>query len=239
MRAARVLNSIVLSGRRLTISGPESAPEPANLLVFHDGQNLEAWRLVETVDALVAEGKIGPTVIAAIDHSGDRRIREFGYGAAGYARFVVREVVPYVRQHYSVSRERSATWMAGSSMGGLVTLYTAASHPDVFGRLFVLSPSVWWNRRSILRDIKRPGILGGIFSRSRGLRSDVDVWLSIGLTEGDTAVLDVRRLRDTLTEIRQGDVSRISYIEDPDGAHSEESWARQIAMALPSGRAPL
>jgi hypothetical protein len=82
-------------------------------------------------------------------------------------------------------------------------------------------------------------MLGGIFSRSKGLRPDVDVWLSIGLTEGDTAVDDVRRLRDTLTDMRQGDVSRIRYFEDPQGAHSEESWARQVAMALPWGRRAL
>jgi enterochelin esterase-like enzyme len=242
MRAARVLNSIVLSGRRLTISEPAGVKTPgsgrANLLIFNQGQKLEAWRLVATRAAPAAAGDNGPTLIAAIDHSGERRIREFGYGAAGYARFIVRDVVPYVRNHYAVSSDRAATWMAGSSMGGLVTLQTAALYPDVFGRLFVLSPSVWWNRRAILRAIKRPGMLGGIFSRSKGLRPDVDVWLSIGLTEGDTAVDDVRRLRDTLTGMRQ-DTSRMKYFEDPGGAHSEESWARQIAMALPSRRAPL
>lgn len=205
------------------------------MLIFHDGQNLDAWRVVETVDALVASGDIPPTVVAAIDHTGERRIREFGYGAAGYARFVVRDVVPYVRAHYPVSRDRSATWMAGSSMGGLVTLHAAALYPDVFGRLFVFSPSVWWNRRTILRAIKRPGILGGIFSRSNGLRADVDVWLSIGLQEGDAAIADVRRLRDTLTDMRQGDVARLRYVEDPDGGHNEASWARQLARALPTG----
>ena len=231
MNAARVLNSIVLSGRRLTISRPE-ASEPANLLIFHDGQNMAAWDAVETVNELAASGEIPPTVLVGIDHTGDRRIREFGYGAAGYARFVVREVVPYIRKHYDVRRDRAATWMAGSSMGGLVTLHTAALYPDVFGRLFVLSPSVWWNRRTILRAIKRPGILGGIFSRSNGLRADVDVWLSIGLNEGQEAVSDTRRLRQTLTEMRHGDASRLQYYEDPDGEHNEASWARQLRRAL-------
>ena len=231
MNAARVLNSIVLSGRRLTISSP-SAPSPSNLLIFHDGQNLGAWRLVETVDALTAAGAIAPTVIVAIDHTGERRIREFGYGAAGYARYVVKDVVPFARDRFDAGLDRHTTWMCGSSMGGLVTLQTAARYPDVFGRLFVLSPSVWWNRREVLRAVKRPGILGGIFSRSTGLRADVDLWLSIGLKEGDAAVADARKLCETLTEMRRGDRSRLTYYEDPDGAHSEECWARQIRMAL-------
>lgn len=231
MNAARVLNSIVLSGRRLTISTPASTPA-TNLLVFHDGQNLDAWRAVETVESLTAAGAIAPTVIVAIDHTGERRIREFGYGAAGYARFVVKDVVPFARERYGAGRDRHTTWMCGSSMGGLVTLQTAARYPDVFGRLFVLSPSVWWNRREVLRAVKRPGILGGIFSRSNGLRADVDVWLSIGLKEGAAAVADARKLRDTLAEMRHGDRSRIRYYEDPDGEHSENCWARQIRMAL-------
>ncbi len=235
MSAARVLNSIVLSGRRLTISSQESTAEPANLLICHDGQNLAEWRTIETVGALVAAGDLAPTIVVAIDHMGERRIREFGHGAAGYARFVVRDVVPYIREHYAVRRDRSATWMAGSSMGGLVTLYIAAFYPDIFGRLFVLSPSVWWNRRAILRAIKRPGILGGMFSRSNGLRADVDVWLSIGLHEGHAAVADARRLRETLTAMRHGDASRLRYYEDPDGGHTENAWARQLGRALATG----
>jgi predicted alpha/beta superfamily hydrolase len=239
MKAARVLNSIVLSGRRLTISTPESPAEHSNLLIFHDGQNLSAWGLVETVDALVAAGTIEPTVIVAIDHLGERRIREFGYGAAAYARFVVRDVVPFARERYHAGLDRRATWMCGSSMGGLVTLQTAARYPDVFGRLFVLSPSVWWNRREVLRAVKRPGILGGIFSRSNGLRADTDIWLSIGLKEGAQAIDDARKLRDTISGMRHGDVSRLWYTEDPAGEHSEDSWARQIAMALPRVAPPV
>ncbi|TAK17519.1 MAG: esterase family protein [Acidobacteria bacterium] len=232
MNAARVLNSIVLCGRRLTISAPDATAEPANLLIIHDGQNLDAWRAVETVAALTASGAIAPTLIAAIDHTGERRIREFGYGAAGYARFVARDVVPYVRGRYAVRRDRMGTWLCGSSMGGLVTLQTAALHTDLFGKLFVLSPSVWWNRRAILRAIRRPGMLGGLFSRSSGLRADADIWLSIGLKEGDTAIADARRLRDTILDMRLGDASRLRYFEDPDGEHSESSWARQLERAL-------
>jgi len=62
--------------------------------------------------------------------------------------------------------------------------------------------------------------------------ADVDLWLSIGLKEGDAAVADTRKLCDTLTEMRRGDRSRLTYYEDPDGAHSEACWARQIRMAL-------
>jgi enterochelin esterase-like enzyme len=236
-----VLHSTVLSGRRLTIYMPADVSSRANVLLLHDGQNLfdagrafahETWHVAETADAMIADGALPPTVIVGIDHAGDRRLREFGHGAASYARFVVRDVLPYVRAEYGLNRERMATALGGSSLGGLVTLQTATLYPDVFGSLLVFSPSVWWNRRSILRNIRRPGKFTRLFSNTHGIRDDVRVWLSIGLQEGQAAVDDVRRLRDVILDMRGGDGSRLRYLEDPDGTHSENSWARQLTIAL-------
>lgn len=240
----------MLSGRRLTIYVPPSsdgapgpqARGPAHVLILHDGQNLfdpersyvhgQTWRVAETADALIASGAMPPTVIVGIDHGGDRRLREFGHGAPSYARFVVRDVLPYVRNQYEVRRDRAGTAMGGSSMGGLVTLQIATLHPDVFGSLLVFSPSVWWNRRSVLRSIRRPGVFTRLFSHGHGIRDDVQMWLSIGLQEGEQAIGDTRRLRDVMLDMRGADASRLRYVEDPDGTHSEASWAALLRQAL-------
>ena len=117
-------------------------------------------------------------------------------------------------------------------MGGLVTLQIASMWPEVFGGLLVLSPSVWWNRRAVLRTIRHPGLLGELFGRSRGLPSSTRVWLSIGTAEGDAAVSDARRLRDTIVAMRRGDQSRLRYVEYSGGTHSEAAWAAQLPDAL-------
>jgi predicted alpha/beta superfamily hydrolase len=246
-----VLHSTVLSGRRLTIYTPP-APLPAHspaplsralpLLLLHDGQNLfeperalagRTWRVAETVEALIEAGAIPPMVIAGIDHTGPNRIREFGDGTT-YGRFVVDEVLPYLRKTYPVRADFDGTWLGGSSMGGLVTMHIAAHYPDVFGRLFVHSPSVWWKRRVILRTIRRPGFFGTLLGRphSRGLNAAARIWLSIGLREGEQAVADARKLRDAILTMRAGDASRLLYVEDPEGTHSEDAWAEQFALAL-------
>ena len=51
---------------------------------------------------------------------------------------------------YRVRRDREATGLGGSSLGGLVTLYLGLRYAQYFGKLAVLSPSVWWNHKSIL-----------------------------------------------------------------------------------------
>jgi enterochelin esterase-like enzyme len=245
------LDSTVLSGRRLTIFVPERVRHAAigsaaaHVLVLHDGQNLfdaarafapgDTWRVAETADALIETGAIPPTVIAGVDHADRQRVREYGAGARAYGHFIVDEVLPYLWDTYRVRRDAAGTAMGGSSMGGLVTLRIASRFPGVFGSLLVLSPSVWWRRRSILQEIHPPRGVRRLVSRSRGLADDVRVWLSIGLQEGEGAVSDVRRLRDVILDARGGDTSRFLYAEDPDGQHAESSWARQLVPALQFG----
>jgi enterochelin esterase-like enzyme len=230
------------SGRRLTIYLPpgfvEDPPVPYPLLVLHDGQNLfeggrayipgEHWRVGETANDLIDAGLVPPVVIVGIDHARKARIREFtptpgsrrlGGDAAEYASLVVDDVLPDVRKQYPVRRDRAGLSLGGSSLGGLVTLYIAAMHAKVFGGLLVMSPSVWWDRRIILRVL-----------RERPIEPDVRVWIDIGLNEGTRALTDARRLRDAIDGPEH--TGAFHYEEDPDGDHSERAWARRLPAAL-------
>lgn len=214
---------------------PEHASrrEPWPLLVLHDGQNLfegdrsfvhgETWRVAETVDALIADGSVQPMVVAGIDHGGDRRAFEYtptagrrgGGGAAAYGRFVMDDVVPFVSENYGTQATGIA--MGGSSLGALAALVTARQFPGRVGRLLLMSPSVWWDRRVVLRRLKRVPVSG----KPR-------VWLDIGLHEGGTNLRNARALRDVLA--RQ--TGALQYLEDPAGAHREVDWARRLPAAL-------
>ena len=209
---------------------------PAPLLILHDGQNLfeperahvpgQHWRVAETADALMATGAIPPVVIAGIDHAGEERGGEMtptpgdhaGAGGAGaYGRFVMGEVVPYLAHEFGVRTDRDGIAMGGASLGGLVTLAIARQFPGRIGRLLVMSPSVWWDNRVILRRLQRVGLA----ARPR-------VWLDIGRREGAHTVTDTRLLRNVLL----WQTSALKYVEDPEGRHSEADWARRLPDAL-------
>lgn len=233
----------MIAGRRVTVHVPDGRPAAGSLplLVLHDGQNLfdgqrayagETWRVAETLDAGIADGTLAPCVVAGIDHAGSRRVQEFGPGASRYGRWLVRELLPVLRTRYGTTAGPEHTWMGGSSMGGLVTLQIASMFPDVFGGLLVFSPSVWWNRRAVLRTIRHPGLLGELFGRSKGLPVSTRVWLSIGTAEGEEAVADARRLRDTIVAMRRGNQSGLRYVEFSGGTHSEAAWAGQWSEAM-------
>jgi enterochelin esterase-like enzyme len=214
----------------------ESRPEPYPLLVLHDGQNLfvsraeargGSWHADETIDRLVARGRIPPVVLLAIDHAEDQRIHEFtpsagidraGGGAAEYAQIVF-EAIEAASGELHVRTDLGGLALGGSSLGGLVTLWMAASYPGRFGKVIAMSPSLWWDRRMMLR-----------YLRQQPIDPATAIWLDAGARERRLVARDTRALRDVFVD--QG-VHRLKYVEDPDGRHDEASWGRRLADALP------
>ncbi len=56
-----------------------------------------------------------------------------------YLGFLVHELKPYVDANYSVLTDRENTVVAGSSMGGLISMYAVCEYPEVFGAAACLS----------------------------------------------------------------------------------------------------
>jgi predicted alpha/beta superfamily hydrolase len=210
------------------------------VLFLHDGQNLfdpetsfikgNYWRVGETADALIASGEIEPLVIVGIYNNGVKRIDEYtpvedrrlgGGKADAYGQMVVDELRPFVAHQYRTLSGPANCGMGGSSLGGLVTLYLGMRYPDVFGKLAVLSPSVWWRDRVILRFVEQ----------LRG-KTGQCIWLDIGTGEGRRALTDARSLKRLLLKKgwRQG--KDLEYREIEGGKHSEYAWADRVGPML-------
>jgi predicted alpha/beta superfamily hydrolase len=56
-----------------------------------------------------------------------------------YLQFLVEEVKTYVDKHYSTDPGREATFVMGSSHGGLISIYALCEYPEVFGGAACLS----------------------------------------------------------------------------------------------------
>ena len=50
-----------------------------------------------------------------------------------YLKFIVEELKPYIDQQYSTHTDQEHTFIAGSSMGGLISMYAICEYPDVLG----------------------------------------------------------------------------------------------------------
>jgi enterochelin esterase-like enzyme len=210
------------------------------ILYLHDGQNLfdgatsfipgMDWHVGQTADEGIEQGRIEPLIIVGIYNAGKQRLSEYtptraprlgGGGANRYAKFLLQEVQPFVKQQYRVREGSESTGIGGSSLGGLVSLYLGLRQPRIFGKIAALSPSVWWNERVILR-----------FAAAAPVQPLPRVWLDTGTREGPRTVDDVERFRDLL--LKKGwQLDRDLHYEIVEGAeHNEAAWARRVGPFL-------
>jgi predicted alpha/beta superfamily hydrolase len=219
--------------------GYDSATRRYPVLYMHDGQNLfdpatafagEEWRVDDTADELIAARTIEPLIIVGIYNTGEHRINEYtpsrdpklGGGQADlYGRMLIEEIKPLIDANYRTLEGPSNTGLAGSSLGGLVTLYLGLQHPGVFGKLAVLSPSVWWNNRAILK----------LIARMRH-KPQVKIWLDMGTCEGGMSLEDTERLRDVLAARGWKESEDLQYSEIEGAMHNESAWAQRVGPML-------
>jgi predicted alpha/beta superfamily hydrolase len=90
--------------------------------------------------------------------------------------------------------------------------------PGFFRGLIVMSPSLWWDRRVVLRHL-----------RKHDLEPLPRTWIDAGRKEGSTVTRDAQELHKLLRRQKPG---AVRYIEDPRGDHSEASWGRRLPDAL-------
>ncbi|MGC1634994.1 MAG: alpha/beta hydrolase-fold protein [Candidatus Acidiferrales bacterium] len=212
------------------------------VLYLEDGQNLfdpatsfipgQYWRVGETADALIAQGAIQPLVIVGIYNTGKQRLAEYtptrdrklgGGKADKYGRLLVETLQPFIESRYRIAQGPANKGLGGSSLGGLLTIYLGMQYPQVFGKLAVLSPSVWWNQRAILKSVATAKLPP---QRPR-------IWLDVGTNEGGTRTVEnVTSLRDALVQKGWQEI-RVLHVEIFPGAqHNESAWAQRVSPFL-------
>jgi len=209
------------------------------VLYLHDGQNLfdpatafggSDWHVRQSADAVIYDGTTEPLIIVGVYNTGKSRIGEYtptkapklgGGRADNYGKFLIQEVLPFIRNTYRTQNDFWRTGIGGSSLGGLVSLYLGLRMPDVFGRIAALSPSVWWNQRVINR-----------FAEAAPVEPRPRVWLDIGTSEGPRIVDDVERFRDILLHKGWQYGKDLHYDRIEGAQHNEAAWAQRVGPFL-------
>jgi predicted alpha/beta superfamily hydrolase len=219
------------------------------VVYMQDGQNLSdpatafagTWELEATLARLASRG-IEP-IIVGVHHGGERRLPEYspftdgrhggGEGEA-YLAFLVDSLKSRIDRTFRTDRRRDSNAVAGSSMGGLISLYAYFRYPAVFGRAAAMSPSIWFGQGRVLDYI----------AASKAPRGRL--YVDVGTLEGASTLRDARSLGRLL--VRQGfhrrrrtggrglrgevDKPVLRYVEDRGGRHNEAHWARRLEHAL-------
>lgn len=157
--------------------------DSCDVVYMHDGQmlfdatttwNRQEWQVDDIFGRLIAQDSIRKCIVVGIDNT-DKRLDEYfpaktcqfvppdsregkelkDFLGDAYLRFLVEEVKPFIDEHYKPLTNREHTFLMGSSMGGLISLYGLCEYPQVFGgaacmsshlslaHLPVFDPKVW------------------------------------------------------------------------------------------------
>jgi predicted alpha/beta superfamily hydrolase len=214
------------------------------VVYMHDGQNVfdgmtsyipnQEWRADETAESLINAGIIEPMIIVAIENGGAERGNEFlptkfkmgnsevGGKADLYGKMLIDEIMPIINDRYRTKLGPSNTGLIGSSFGGVVSSYLGITRPDVFGRLGVLSPSVWVDNKVLLSMVKP---LEKKQPRSR-------IWIDIGGKEGEGSVENTRSLFDAYVKSGWKPSKDVVLVVEPNAEHNENAWARRLPSIL-------
>jgi predicted alpha/beta superfamily hydrolase len=162
------------------------------VLYMHDGQNVffpkrsgfnKVWAADKAALKLIEERKVAPFIIVAVDHPGATRFLRyfpsrvaspaFAQGIEGYAKgklggdqyltFLAETLKPRIDKEYRTRPQPRFTAVAGSSMGGLISLYALTERGDVFGKAAAVST------HSPLID---PGLLSQQPAMAAGVKAD-------------------------------------------------------------------
>ncbi len=223
---------------------PRYEQEPTRaypVMYLHDGQNVfddfpmspfgVQWGVDTTARALINAGIIEPVILVAIGNAGRDRIDEYtptrdsthdaGGMADRYGQMLVYEIKPFIDKHYRTKRGARDTGLVGSSLGGLLTLHLGLTHSAVFGKLALLSPSVWWDDRWIVRQLVA----------SNSSRPSLKIWLDVGTAE--PRMLKGTQLLYRML-MRKGWTSgeNLQYLEAEGARHDERAWGERTGLFL-------
>ncbi len=215
------------------------------VLYLNDGQNLFEpatafagvhWQVGETASRLIGEKKIRPLIIVGIDNAGKNRAREYlPYKSRDprvpvvkgtlYPKFLKRDVMPLIEGQYAVLTGARNTGLGGSSLGGLITLYTQLAAPGIFGRLLIESPSLFVANRRILPECRKFHAWPMRLYLGMGTREVGDPLKDEKVTN------DARELEKILLQAQLGDHWLKVRIEEG-ASHTEAAWAARFPEAL-------
>lgn len=212
------------------------------VMYVHDGNNLfdrrttfggVEWQLDENAGRLIQSQQITPVIVVGVYNS-PARMEEYTWysdtldgqtmGGKGqqYADFLVKELKPMIDQSYRTQSDKSHTGIMGSSLGGLISFYTARAYPNTFGQVGMISPSVWWKDEQAKSDI-------GAFPK------DVKVWVDMGTQEGQNPDAMLKTAKDFVSGLENAGFAHfknLAFHIEEGGDHSEAAWARRIERPL-------
>ena len=202
------------------------------VLYMFDGQNVffdedatygKSWGVADYLDYTDT-----PLIVAAVEcnaGANNERLVEYSpYRFDGKGKdtlnWFVHEFKPFIDANYRTQPDRAHTFIGGSSMGGLMSLYALLQYGDVFGRAAALSPSLW----------VAPEALTALVGRCK-LAPGTVLYMDYGSKEMGNHDGMRKGFGEMCSRIFARGINLTARVV-PGGNHSEASWEKQLPFVF-------
>ena len=196
--------------------------------LFNENAEFGNWEIDKKL-AVMAEYNIGKIIVIAIEHAEKDRIKEYNVGRTvlgmgqgkQYIRFVTDTLKPFVDKNFRTKPERAFTGIGGSSMGGLVSIFSGLMYPEVYGKLMIFSPSLW-----VVPKLNIPIDNQDDFQ-------DTKIYLYAGGDESATMIEHVKKFKKNILKNEfVSDKMQIKLSINNLGKHNESYWSDEFPKAI-------
>jgi predicted alpha/beta superfamily hydrolase len=238
--------NLAFSGRKAAVFvyRPEYYDGTLPCLIMHDGQNLfdddrasfgVSWKLREAIETydlqLIVVGISCGDGLNRLDeyspfHNKDIvGLREWLTRPAGglgneYIDWIVNDLIVWIKEHYAVE---GRFLMAGSSMGGLISMAAMCRYPRIFSKIACLSNALWFASKEMAQLIESSTVTGNVVYMDVGLKESVDSLESNAYIETNRMVASIWAHKGLMS---------LKYQEIPEAIHSESAWSVRIGRIL-------
>jgi enterochelin esterase-like enzyme len=147
-----------------------------------------------------------------------------------YLLFIVQELKPYIDQKYATLKDRANTVIAGSSMGGLISMYAICEYPEVFGGAACLSTH--WPGIFTMDNNPVPDAFFKYLAANLPDPKTHKLYFDYGTATLDAMYPPLQKKADAIIKARGYDVTNWMTKEFPGEDHSETAWHKRLHIPM-------
>ncbi|MBE1287853.1 MAG: esterase [Alteromonadaceae bacterium] len=218
--------------------------------------NQQEWGVDETAQTLINEQQVTPFIVVGIDNGGEqlryveympqkpfealpktiqnqiytRQEHDNKIQSDAYLRFIVEELKPFIDTQYATITTPENTFVAGASMGGLISWYAVAEYPDVFGGCLCLSTHFPGGYE--LEDFTVFNAFADYMAKHLPMKGEHRLWFAYGDQTLDQYYPPYHEALQKHFTQWDADPETVTIQFFAGDDHSESSWQKQLPLGL-------
>ncbi len=169
------------------------------------------------------------SISSQLQRAGRSKLK-FQPNSDNYLKFISRELKPYIDKYYAVYKDPSSTFIAGSSMGGLISIYAICEYPKIFGGAICISTH--WPGAFTIENNGFPIAMLNYLKENLPNPKSHKIYFDCGDQTLDALYPDIQLKVDLL--MKEKGFSSKNWLTKyfPGENHSEQAWQKRLDIPL-------